>query len=144
MMEPLERVAVLLTLMRELESVMRLENGMLRDMRLGRMAQLHAEKAALAEAYEVELRTLRSAPEVLAGLPGSVREGLEEAMRSFQAAVGINAQALGAARTVVEGIVRRIAESLEAVKPAGSGYSGTAGVEMAAGRVISVAFDRRF
>ncbi len=143
-MEPLERVAVLLTLMRELEGVMRLENGMLREMKLGRMRQIQAEKAALAEAYEIELRGLRSAPETMAGLPDGVRQGLEQATRSFQAAARTNADALAAARTVVEGVVRLIGESLATVKPSRTGYPGMpVGAGEPPGRVIAVAFDRR-
>ena len=41
-MEPLERIAVLLTLMRELEGVMRQENALLREMKLARLAELQA------------------------------------------------------------------------------------------------------
>ena len=57
-----------MTLMRQLQEVMRTENGLLREMRLARLQELQAEKAALAESYELELRRLRQAPELLAGL----------------------------------------------------------------------------
>ena len=53
------RVAVLITLMRQLQEVMRAENGMLRDLNLARLNELQAEKLALAGSYEVELRRLR-------------------------------------------------------------------------------------
>ncbi|HMR31629.1 MAG TPA: hypothetical protein PKA13_10660 [Geminicoccaceae bacterium] len=138
-------MAVLLTLMRELEEVIRLENGVLRDMKLGRVADLQKEKAALAEKYEVQLRALRSSPEVVASLPDGVRANLEQATRSFQEIVRANVRALGAARTVVEGIVRHIGESLATVRPSRTGYPGMAGMaaEGGPGRVIAVAFDRR-
>ncbi len=144
-MEPLERVTVLLTLMRELEGVMRLENGILREMKLGRMADLQHEKAALAESYEVELRAMRSSPEFVAQLPDGVRASLEHASRSFQEVARANVQALAAARAVVEGIVRHIGDSLAAVRPSRSGYPGMAGAvaDAAPSRVIAVAFDRR-
>lgn len=144
-MEPLERVAVLLTLMRELESVMRQENALLREMRLARMAELQSEKAALAEAYEIELRALRSAPEVVASLPDSVRLGLEHATRSFQTTVRNNVNALQAGRAVVEGIVRHIGESLATVRPSRAGYPGVPrpAADPGPNRVIAVAFDRR-
>ena len=67
-------VAVLLTLMRQLQEVMRTENGLLRDMRLERLRALQAEKAALADAYEVELRRLRDAPDA-GGRAGAERSG---------------------------------------------------------------------
>ena len=56
------RVAVLMTLMRQLQEVMRAENGLLRDLKLVRLRELQAEKSALAGSYEVELRRLREAP----------------------------------------------------------------------------------
>ena len=62
------RVAVLLTLMRQLQEVMRTENGLLRDLKLARLRELQVEKAALAGHYELELRRLRQAPDTLAGL----------------------------------------------------------------------------
>lgn len=144
-MEPLERIAVLLTLMRELEGVMRQENALLREMKLARLAELQAEKAALAEAYETELRSLRSAPEAVASLPDDVRRSLEQATRAFQLTARSNVNALLAGRAVVEGIVRRIGESLATVQPARRGYAGAVRpVEAAAAaRVIAVAFDRR-
>ena len=97
-MEPLERVAVLLTLMRELEGVMRQENALLREMKLARLADLQTEKAALAEAYETELRSLRSAPEAVASLPTAVRQSLEQATREFQLTARSNVNALLAGR----------------------------------------------
>jgi hypothetical protein len=144
-MEPLERVAVLLTLMRELEGVMRQENALLREMRLGRLADLQAEKAALAEAYEIELRALRRAPEVMASLPAHARASLEQATREFQLTARSNVNALLAGRAVVEGIVRRIGDSLATVRPGRGGYAGAVRPVADAGsaRVIAVAFDRR-
>lgn len=144
-MEPLERVAVLLTLMRELEAVMRLENGMLREMKLARMAELQSEKSALARAYEVELRVLRAAPDAVASLPDGVRAGLEQASRDFQASVRVNLQVLGAAKSVVEGIVRHIGDSLASAGRSRPGYAAPSrsSPDPVSGRVIAVAFDRR-
>ena len=62
------RVAVLITLMRQLQEVMRAENGMLRDLNLARLNELQAEKLALAGSYEVELRRLRESPATVSGL----------------------------------------------------------------------------
>ena len=67
------RLTALMTLMRQLQDVMRTENGLLREMRLARLQDLQAEKAALAETYELELRRLRQAPELLASLRRSRR-----------------------------------------------------------------------
>ena len=42
------RIAVLVMLMRQLQEVMRTENGLLRELKLARLQELQAEKAALA------------------------------------------------------------------------------------------------
>jgi hypothetical protein len=65
-MEPLEQVTVVMTLMKRLVQVMDHERAILRSMRLDTLPDLQAEKAALAEAYEIELARLRCSPEALA------------------------------------------------------------------------------
>ena len=139
------RLTVLMTLMRQLQDVMRTENGLLREMRLARLRDLQAEKAALAETYELELRRLRQAPELLASLGSDRRTLLESSMREFQATVRTNADRLLQSRRVVEALVQAIGESLgtAAAPPAGYGTVSRAAVDTAPARVIPVAFDRR-
>ena len=135
------RVAVLLTLMRQLQEVMRAENGLLRDLKLARMRELQGEKAALAESYELELRRLRQTPEAMSTLSGEVRRLLESSMREFQATVRANADRLFQARGVVEAVVQAIGGS---IGTAGRGYAPAASVAVeGSSRVIPVAFDRR-
>lgn len=137
------RVAVILALMRQLQEVMGAEAALLRAMRLGPLQELQAEKAALAERYELELRRLRQMPETLGALSPEQRATLEAAMRDFQAALRINAERLRQARQVAEGIAQALSEGLGR-GPLAPGYgapprpSGEAGA-----RVIPVAFDRR-
>ncbi len=137
------RVAVLLALMRQLQEVMRAENGLLRDLKLARLRELQGEKAALAGRYEVELRRLRQAPDTLADLGEEGRKLLEGSMREFQATVRSNAERLLQARGVVEAVVQTIGHSL-AAEGAGARYApGPQTVGDAGARVIPVAFDRR-
>lgn len=134
-MHPEERTVLLRALMRELEGVMRAEAALLRGMRLDRIEALQAEKSALAEAYERELRALRQAPEALAALAPAARESLGEAMRGFQAAVADNARRLGAARKVAEGVVRALGASLAASRrPQPYQAPGTAALRRGGGR----------
>jgi hypothetical protein len=116
-MEPLERVAILLALMRQLREALQHETLCLRAMRLSRLEQLQAEQATLDEAYELELRALRRAPEILGALPAGIRAALEAETREVQAARRINAEARRAARAVMEALVRRLSESLGALTP---------------------------
>ena len=138
------RVAVLLTLMRQLQEVMRAENGLLRDLKLARMCELQDEKAALAESYELELRRLRQTPEAMSALSDEAHRLLESSMREFQATVRANADRLLQARGVVEAVVQAIGDSLGAAIPAGRAYAPAtrAAIDPPA-RVIPVAFDRR-
>jgi hypothetical protein len=142
-MEPLERAAVLLTLVQALQDVMKRENAMLRSMQLARLGDLQQEKAALGEAYEIELAALRRAPEVVAGLPDHVRRQLELAMRELQRAMRVNIDALRVGREVIEGVVRRIGSCLAARDEQGGAYGRRAAGEVAAGRIIPIAVDRR-
>jgi hypothetical protein len=142
-MEPLEQVTVLMTLMKRLGQVMDHERAILRSMRLDALPDLQEEKMALAEAYEIELARLRCSPEVLGVLEPMVRSQLHEAMRSFQETVSANLNALLGAQSVVDKIMRNIADSLArnatGLSQAARGQSSQDG----GGQVISVAFDRK-
>ena len=138
------RIALLLTLMRQLQETMRTENGLLRELRLARMRELQSEKAALAERYEIELRRLRQTPEAIGALSDEARRLLESSMRELQAAARINADRLLQARGVVEAVVQAIGDSLGAAGTGGRTYAAASaqGFDPPA-RVIPVAFDRR-
>jgi ABC-type antimicrobial peptide transport system ATPase subunit len=143
-MEPLEQAAILMTLMKRLGQVMDHERALLRSMRLDDLKELQEEKAALADAYEIELKRLRKTPETLASLDASVREQIEGGMRRFQEAASANFEALGAAQTVVEKVVRNIADSLGRNQK-GHGYDQASPIaaRTSSAQVISVAFDRK-
>jgi ABC-type antimicrobial peptide transport system ATPase subunit len=144
MMEPLEKAAILMTLMKRLGQIMDHERALLTSLRLEDLKELQEEKAALAEAYELEMQRLRTAPETFAALDDGVREQMENAMRRFQAASQANLQALAAAQTVVDKVVRNIADGLARLKR-GPCYqaSGMAAAQPSSGQVISVAFNRK-
>jgi hypothetical protein len=109
MTEPAARVALLLTLMRQLQEVIRTENALLREMKLTRLQELQAEKTALAGSYEVELRRLRRDPELLGALDPESRALLDAAMRELQATLRSSADRLLQAKQVAEGIVQALA-----------------------------------
>ena len=138
------RVAVLLALMRQLQEVMRAENGLLRDLKLARLRELQIEKSNLAGHYEMELRRLRQAPDTLSDLGEEARRLLESSMREFQATVRSNAERLLQARGVVEAVVQTIGQSLASGGgPAHRYAGGPPGSTDGSTRVIPVAFDRR-
>jgi hypothetical protein len=135
------RVAVLVTLMRQLQEVMRAENGLLRDLKLVRLRELQTEKSALAASYELELRRLREAPGLVGTLDPDARRLLEDGMREFQRSVRANADRLRATRALVETLVQTIGQGLDG--PDGCYRSASAPAGERAARVIAVAFDRR-
>lgn len=142
----LERAATLMALMRDLEGLMGAENALLREMRLDRLRGLQDEKAALATAYEVELRRLRASPEVAGALAPEARLALEEGMRRFRDAARTNARRLEAARGVVEGVVKALGSSLSSSRNAGGyrpGMQAAAGGRGGGAQVVSLALNRR-
>ena len=141
-MSRLERAAMLLTLMRELQDVMKRENALLREMQIARLADLQATKSALAERFEAELQALRVAPHVLGELPTEARRELDFGMREFQRCAGANAAALRSSRDLLDALVRRIGDSLATLRPRNEGY-GRSAAAPPSGQVVPVAFDRR-
>jgi hypothetical protein len=141
MMAPFERVSLALTLMRQLQHVVTRETMALRQMKLEPLADLQAEKAALALAYEREVRELRSTPEIFAALEQPARESFAMASRELQAAIAANVRALEAARHVVEGVVQLLGQSLASVQHRPS-YAPAGHTGQAAAKATPVALNR--
>ena len=142
-MEPLEKAAILMTLMKRLGQIMDHERALLSSMRLDDLRELQEEKSALTDAYEVEMQRLRKKPETFAALDGDVRRQIEDGMRRFQEAAQSNMLAVSAAKTVVDKIVRNIADGLARHQRGPSYGPASAGTPQVSGQVISVAFDRK-
>lgn len=136
-----ERVSLALTLMRQLRDVVARETEALRQMKLAPLADLQAEKTALAVAWEREVRELRQAPEIFAALDMAQRETFAEASRELQATIAANVRALEAARGVVEGVVKTLSDSLAAVRPQPS-YAPHGGAAASPGATTPVALNR--
>ena len=140
-MEPLEQITILMTLMKRLGQVMEHERAILRSIRIDLLPDIQDEKAALAEAYEIELSRLRHSPEVLASLDPRIRNQLDEAMRTFQQVAGTNAHALRGAKASVEKVLQSISTSLsDSLQTSGGGRRSAAGEPR--GQVIRLAFER--
>jgi len=124
----LERAAILMVLMRELEEIGRAEVAVLRRLRPGRLRELRAEKAALGEALEIGLGRLRRSPEVVGALEPEAREALEAAMRRYRSATRATGQRLLAARRAMDDVARELDASLAATAagPAEVGHGGGA------------------
>jgi hypothetical protein len=106
---------MLLALVRQLQGVIQAENALLRELRLDRLRELQAEKAALVESYELALRHLRHTPGLLAALGEDDRDALDAAVRELPVAVRRNTERLTQARAAVGDVARAIEESLGSI-----------------------------
>jgi hypothetical protein len=142
-MEPLEHVTILMTLMRRLGQLMDHERTVLHGLRLESLTDIQEEKAALAEAYDIELRRLRRTPEMMSALDQPVRERLHEQMRGFQESLAANLDTLIDMQMAVEEVLLNIMHSLRNHR----GSSDVAGDEPMPdgprGQIIPVAFNRK-
>jgi hypothetical protein len=138
MISALDKATLLMTLTRQLTQVLDAETDMLRRVSLAGLAELQAEKQALTDVYETELKELRTSPEVFAALDQPVRVELELSTRTFREAVRRNAMALNAAKVVVERVLGCIAQSVVS----NPGYRPGAPAAHS-GEVVPFALDRR-
>lgn len=137
-MKPLERVTLLMTLMRQLQDVLDRENTILKGLRLERLYELQREKAGLLQAYEAELRRLRAEPAVMGGVDPEVRACLDQAMRDLQRAVRTNSIVKGRSRRILLCLVEQLGHSLGNLEPAMRRYLG----EATSGSVVPMVAER--
>lgn len=146
-MEPLERVTVMITLIRQLEAVMVRENEALKAVDMSTVEALQDEKNLLAEAYEIEMRKIMADPSILGSLDEHVRHTLNESVQQLQATSRRNEMSLHAAKSVIERLMKKLGESM-AKTAQGGRYGMAKGPGLASqpanggsGQVIAVAFN---
>ena len=105
-------MAVLLALMRQLQEVMRAENGLLRDLKLARLRELQTRRRPWPATTSWSCAGCASRPTPSRASATERRRLLESSMREFQATVRSNADRLLQARSVVEAVVQAIGHSL--------------------------------
>jgi hypothetical protein len=143
-MEPLEHVTILMTLMRRLGQLMDHERTVLHGLRLESLTDIQEEKAALAEAYDIELRRLRRTPEMMSALDQPVRERLHEQMRGFQESLAANLDTLIDMQMAVEEVLLNIMHSLTRHHRGACDVAGDEPMpDEPRGQIIPVAFNRK-
>lgn len=143
-MEPLEQATVLMTLMRRLSQLMDQERNLLCPIRLESLIDVQDEKAALAEAYAIELDRLRRSPATVGALDSPVCERLHEDMRAFQESLAANLDTLIDAQMAVEEVLLNIMHSLtRSSRGSGRGADEESTGEERRGEVIPLASKRR-
>jgi hypothetical protein len=89
-------------------------------------ARLMEETARLANLYRHESTRVRADPGLVAAAPADMRLRLVRATEAFDAVLHRHGRAVGAARTVTEGLVRAIADEVASRREQLSGYGPTA------------------
>ena len=89
-------------------------------------AGLVGETGRLANMYRHESTRIRGNPSVIAGVSLAQRTRLVRATEAFDAVLARQARAVGAAKTVTEGLVRTIAEEVATRRQKGASYGADA------------------
>jgi hypothetical protein len=86
-------------------------------------AAVHVEETGrLANLYRHESARIRGAPELISAAPLAQRARLNRATEAFDAVLARQARAVGAVKTVTEGLVRAIAEEVATQRQKGASY----------------------
>ncbi|MBS0334312.1 MAG: flagellar basal body protein [Proteobacteria bacterium] len=80
----------------------------------------------LANLYRHESARVRGNPGLVSGAPAELRLRLRRATEAFDAVLARQARAVGAAKTVTEGLVRAIAEEVAGQRQKGVSYGANA------------------
>lgn len=101
-------------------------------------AALVDETSRLANIYRHESARVRGNPQMVADAPLIQRTKLVRATEAFDAVLARQGRAIGAAKTVTEGLVRAIAEEVASQRDRSAGYGADAGAHKAAATAITL------
>lgn len=118
--DPTDRVDQLLTLTERLTGLMAED---LAELQARRPSLARSEELGrLANIYRHESARVRRDPSLVASAPAEDRARLRAATQAFEATLARHLQAVEAARSVSEGLVRAIAEEMGRSRPKAAGY----------------------
>ncbi len=124
---PRERAEQLLAMTTRLVALIGEEIEAVKARRLNSGSADWDEKERLVHAWRLEVSRVKADPTLLAGIQDDLKGALREAARALEQGLEEHARALGAMKTVTEGLVRSIAAEIASVRsaPAAYGRSGT-------------------
>jgi len=124
---PKERAEQLLAMTTRLVALIGEEIEAVKARRLNSGSADWDEKERLVHAWRLEVSRVKADPTLLAGIQDDLKGALREAARALEQGLEEHARALGAMKTVTEGLVRSIAAEIASVRsaPAAYGRSGT-------------------
>jgi hypothetical protein len=136
--QPQPRIEALITLTERLTGAIAAQATAFEAHRPQDAAGQMGEVARMANVYRRESADLRETPGLVQGAPLEQRRRLRRAIEAFDAVLARHARALGAAKTVTEGLVRAIAEEVAGNRLSGSGYGPRANAKPASATAITL------
>jgi hypothetical protein len=106
-------------------------------------AAVHVEETGrLANLYRHESARIRGNPGLISSAPHAQRVRLTRATEAFDAVLARQARAVGAMKTVTEGLVRAIAEEVASQRNKGSSY-GSGGLQTPTAAATAITLNKR-
>lgn len=125
-LQPIELVDRLLALTSGLTSLIGRETDLLRDRAQAEIATLQPEKIRLANDYAMDVMAVRGHRNLLDRAPSERVSRLKSAMNELDAALARNSEALTAAKSVSEGLIRMVANAMSERSAPALGYGPNA------------------
>lgn len=132
------RVRQLLDLTRRLTDRLSIETRALEDSRPQDIASGLAETQDMANVYRRDSAHVKANPSLLKDAPLEDRKALLEATEIFNTVLAAHAQAVEAARTISEGLVRAIAHEVTAARTPASAYAADGRAAQGDGRAVAL------
>ena len=142
---PADLVERMTGLTASLMDVIERETEALRNRVQDDVAKLQPEKARLANEYAMDVQAVRSRKELLDRAPAERVTRLKASMFALDKALALNGEALAAARSVSEGLIRMVANAMteKAAPTLGYGANAASAPRRAAGSAGSLTLDAR-
>jgi hypothetical protein len=136
--DPTDRVEQLIALTERLTELVAKSALAFEDHRpLDAAAQVD-ETSRLANLYRHESARVRANPQMVAAAPLILRTKLIRATEAFDSVLARQGRAIGAAKTVTEGLVRAIAEEVASQRDRSAGYGPDADAHKASATAITL------
>jgi|TARA_R100000322_G_scaffold22153_15_gene14989 hypothetical protein len=123
---PVALVDRLLALTSDLTSLIRKETSLLHDRAQTEIAALQPEKTRLANDYAMDVLAVRGHRNLLDRAPSERVARLKSAMSELDKALALNGEALTAAKSVSEGLIRMVANAMSERTAPSLGYGPNA------------------
>ena len=132
-----DRAEQLLAITRRLSTLVSAEIDAIKAKRLDGGSADWDEKERLAHAWRLEVAHIKANPAALGGIGDVLKAQLREAAATLEEKLEVHARALGAMKTVTEGLVRSIASEIASARSAPVAYGRHGSVNPAAKREAS-------